>query len=165
MNFLYMISKSHYGDENGPPNQYSTLSAHVNVLHCMNIPPRSAPFHYLEELIIHSFKARIVALFLLHMREHSKGRCDIADTDQISAYITSLRPLEFYEAIDNIHRGTFAADIRAQVNMAAIATALPQRGKEERRRTPQQARLNHQRETKSLLITSDIFKKWKHIAP
>jgi hypothetical protein len=116
MNFLYMISKSHYGDSTGAPNQYSTLSSHIHVLHRKNIPPGSAPFHHLEELTIHSFKARIVALFLLYIKEQTKGRCNVTDVGQVFAYLASLSLVDFYCAIDNIHQTVFAEGSCAKAN-------------------------------------------------
>ena len=127
MNLLYMVSKSHYSDESGAPNQYSTLSAHIHALHRKNIPQGSAPFHHLEELIIHSFKARIVALFLLYIKERSKGRCNVTDTDHVSAYIKSLRPLEFSQVIDGIHHMAFTVDIRRKANAADITECPPKK--------------------------------------
>lgn len=130
MNFLYMINKSHYGDENGAPNQYSTLLSHINALHRKNIPPGSAPFHHLEELTIHSFKARIVALFLLYIKEQTKGRCNVTDADQVSAYLASISPVDFQCIIDNIHQTAFAEDIRDKVN--AVDSAHCVRGKKKK---------------------------------
>jgi hypothetical protein len=54
MNFLFTISKGHYGSE-ANVNQYSTLHAQINALSRQNIPASVAPFHYLEELILQSF--------------------------------------------------------------------------------------------------------------
>jgi len=116
MNLLYSLGKSHRGDDDSSSNSYSTLSAHIQALHRKNIPPGKAPFHHMEELIIHSFKARIVALFLLYIKERTKGRCNVSDMEQLSTYITSLRPVEFAKAIESIYAAAFSKDIRDEAN-------------------------------------------------
>jgi hypothetical protein len=118
MNLLYSFGKSHRGDDNAV-NNYSTLSSHIQALHRKNIPAGKAPFHHMEELIIHSFKARIIALFLLYIKERTKDRCDVSDMEQVSAYIASLGPVELSRAIENIYASAFGAEIRAEANSKA----------------------------------------------
>lgn len=161
MNFLYMINKSHYGDENGAPNQYSTLLSHINALHRKNIPPGSAPFHHLEELTIHSFKARIVALFLLYIKEQTKGRCNVTDADQVSAYLASISPVDFQCIIDNIHQTAFAEDIRDKVN--AVDSAHCVRGKRKKERCKPIPR--QQLMTKNSQTTFVTSRKWRLTVP
>jgi len=47
--------------------QFSALYTYINHLGWRNIPREKAPFYYMEELILHSFNAYIVALFLVYI--------------------------------------------------------------------------------------------------
>ena len=60
MNYLYMISKCHYGGIGGDP---STLHDAANYWRRKKISKTKSDFFALEELVIHSFKARVVAIY------------------------------------------------------------------------------------------------------
>ena len=47
--------------------QFSALYTYINHLRQRNIPREKAPFYYMEELILYSFNARIIVLFLLYI--------------------------------------------------------------------------------------------------
>ena len=49
--------------------QFSTLYAYINHLKWRNIPREKALFYYIEELILQSFDAYIVILFLLYIHD------------------------------------------------------------------------------------------------
>ena len=53
--------------------QFLALYTHINHLGRRNIPREKAPFYYIKELILHSFNACVVVLFLLHIRD----KCNI----------------------------------------------------------------------------------------
>lgn len=59
INFLYMISRVHFG---GPGSDQSTLYDAMNFWTRKKISKSKADFYALEQLIIHSFQARICAL-------------------------------------------------------------------------------------------------------
>lgn len=44
-----------------------TMFHQINVLNRRNVPIEKAPFQHLEELMLHSFDARVVALFLVKL--------------------------------------------------------------------------------------------------
>jgi hypothetical protein len=60
MNFLWLMQKTHYGnmEQQGP----STLYHNINFWGRKNIPSDRAAFQVLEELVLHSFDARVVGL-------------------------------------------------------------------------------------------------------
>ena len=47
--------------------QFLALYAYINYLGRRNIPRKKALFYYMEELILYSFNAYIIALFLLYI--------------------------------------------------------------------------------------------------
>jgi hypothetical protein len=67
----------------GSVNEYSTLSSHIQALHRKKIPPGAAPFHHFEDIAIHSFYARVVALFYIRIKALSPG-CDIQGPDAVA---------------------------------------------------------------------------------
>jgi hypothetical protein len=68
MNYLYMISRIHFG---GPGGDQSTLYDSMNFWTRKKISQSNADFYALEQLIIHSFQARICAI-LWNMLAHSE---------------------------------------------------------------------------------------------
>jgi hypothetical protein len=60
MNFLYMISRCHFGGSNG--KDQSTLYAAMNFWQRKKINNTNPQFFALEELVIHSYQARICAI-------------------------------------------------------------------------------------------------------
>jgi len=47
--------------------QFLALYTYINHLRQRNIPREKAPFYYIEELILYSFNAYVVTLFLVHI--------------------------------------------------------------------------------------------------
>ena len=72
LNFLYIVICIFYGGEEAA-QQFSALYTYINHLRRRNIPRKKALFYYMEELILYSFNAYIIALFLLHIRD----KCNI----------------------------------------------------------------------------------------
>ena len=66
LNFLYMVMCTFYRGKEAV-QQFLALYTHINHLRQRNIPREKAPFHYIEELILYSFDAHVIALFLLHI--------------------------------------------------------------------------------------------------
>jgi len=122
MNLLWLINESHYGDPEVCVNVYSALSTHVQVLNRKKIPKSAAPFEHLEDIALHSFYARILALFHIRMKELSPS-CDIHNPEVVAAYIRSLHPNQFLALIEDIRKLAFTADIRRMANHLEPKTA------------------------------------------
>ena len=60
MNYLYMISRTHFGIANDGSG--ASLHYAMNVWHRKGVSRHKADFYALEQLIIHSFQARICAI-------------------------------------------------------------------------------------------------------
>jgi hypothetical protein len=111
LNFLYMVMRTFYGGEEAA-QQFSALYTHINHLGRRNIPREKAPFHHMEELILQSFDARIVALFLLHIR----GKCNIEADGEVERYVRNLSPQQFLEHVEDIHTAAFSRDVCRDAN-------------------------------------------------
>ncbi|KAH6974697.1 hypothetical protein EDB80DRAFT_693140 [Ilyonectria destructans] len=70
MNYLYMISRLHFG---GPGSDQSTLYDAMNFWTRKRISKSSADFYALEQLIIHSFQARVCALLWNMLAQSGQG--------------------------------------------------------------------------------------------
>src|SRR5438045_8887844 len=71
MNLLYMILRCHFGSQD---HDYSTLHYAMNFWGQKKISKTKADFFTLEELIIHSFQAQIVALIWERLRHTGLSR-------------------------------------------------------------------------------------------
>lgn len=109
LNYLRMIMKTFFGGRKYA-NQYSTLYFQINHLNRRNIPKESAPFHHVEELILHSFDARILGMLYIQIGD----KCDITSSDSVSHYLSSLNVEEFNELISGIHSVLFST--RSKIN-------------------------------------------------
>jgi hypothetical protein len=114
MNLIWLIHKSHFGDQTGNTNQYSTVHAHAEVLNRKVIPPGQPPFNYTEELMIHSFYGRIVGLLLIKL----KSRLRVAGTTEIKSrmaeVVGNLSPQEFLDLIEGIRQMAFSKEVRSR---------------------------------------------------
>jgi hypothetical protein len=72
LNYLKVIMRAFYGGKKYS-DQYSTLYTQMNHLDRRNIPKESAPFHHMEELVLHSFDARILAMLYVKIGD----KCDV----------------------------------------------------------------------------------------
>jgi hypothetical protein len=70
MNYLYMISRLHFG---GPGSDQSTLYDAMNFWTRKKISKSKADFYALEQLIIHSFQARVCALLWCRLAQSGLG--------------------------------------------------------------------------------------------
>src|SRR5437763_140114 len=61
-----MIMRTHFDSEKYL-QQHSTLYIHMNHLEQRNISAEKILFHYFEKLVLHSFNAHVVVLFLTHI--------------------------------------------------------------------------------------------------
>ena len=125
LNFLYMVMRTFYGGEEAA-QQFSALYTHINHLGRRNIPREKAPFHYMEELILHSFDARVVALFLLHIRD----KCNIEADGEAEQYVQNLSPQQFLEHVEDIRIAAFSRDVCRDANQRTSDSEPPANGRQ-----------------------------------
>ena len=75
----------------------------MNYLGRRNIPVERAPFHHFKELVLYSFNARIVALFLINIRDE----CDTEKVGKVEEYMRNLTPQWFLQFVENIRIAGF----------------------------------------------------------
>src|SRR5436190_3644756 len=98
MNLLYMISKAHFG---GQDRDQSSLYDAMNFWGRKQIAQTKSEFHALEELVIHSYKARIVAFFWWHMELPSVLGGQQAE-DKLEHVLKSLGSSALIDILDRI---------------------------------------------------------------
>jgi hypothetical protein len=76
----------------------------MNYLGRRNIPKESAPFHHMEELVLHSFDARLVAQLYVHIRD----KCDVKKRDEVQAYLSNLSIPQFLGLIKDIRNSVLS---------------------------------------------------------
>ena len=111
LNFLYTIIRTFFSGEQYT-QQYSTLYTYINHLGRRNIPIKRPLFHYLEELVLHSFNIRIITLFLTHIRD----RLNIHKKGVVKRYIRSLTPKQFLQHIKDIRAAGFSSKVGRKAN-------------------------------------------------
>ncbi|KAJ5543532.1 hypothetical protein N7461_009535 [Penicillium sp. DV-2018c] len=117
-NYLNVVQKTFWGPENYN-GQFSTLYAHMHHLNRPDIPNDGAPVHDLEELVLFSFDARIVAMLYAKIGD----KCDVKSSEKIDAYLSSLDVEGFHNVIDSIHAELFASDVRRRCSTVYRETA------------------------------------------
>ena len=111
LNFLYIIIRTFFSGEQYA-QQYFTLYTYINYFRRRNIPIERPPFHYLKELVLHSFNARIIALFLTYIRD----RLNIYKEGAVERYIGSLTPKQFLQHIKDICVASFSSKVSREAN-------------------------------------------------
>ena len=102
-----MLQALHFGSEN--QNSPSTLYHNMNFWERKQIPAIKGPFHHVEELILHSFEARIIALLHVQLREVN---INIEDSKAVEEYLTRMTVEEYLLLVDNIYQQAFSKDIQ-----------------------------------------------------
>ena len=97
MNYLYMISRVHFG---GPGGGQSTLYDAVNFWTRKKISKSNADFYALEQLIIHSFQARVCALLWNSFAQSGLGKC--LEFKDIAQMLSILDAETFSQLLDKI---------------------------------------------------------------
>ena len=92
--------------------QFLVLYTYINHLEQHNIPRKKALFYYIEELILYSFNAYIIALFLLYIR----NKCNIKVDGEAKQYMQNLFPQQFLEYIKDIRTAAFLRDVCRDAN-------------------------------------------------
>src|SRR6266702_3606192 len=100
------------------------LYIYINHLRQRNIPIERSLFHYLKELILHSFNAHIVALFLMHICD----RLNIYKEGAVKKYIGFLMPKQFLQYIEDICVIGFSFEISHEANKLAPPQPFAYRG-------------------------------------
>lgn len=95
MNFLYMLSRAHFG---GADQDQSTLYDAMNFWRRKKISKAKADFFALEELSIHSFQARVVALMWHKLSRTGLGK----RAEDIEAMLRNLTPSLFLDLVDKV---------------------------------------------------------------
>lgn len=113
LNYLYMVMKIFNGGGKHSDDP-SSLFNHINILKRRNIPIEKAPFQHLEELMLHSFDARVVALFLVKLRDTT--RLDLRSPEQVAVAIKALRPVQIWALVDEVRSAAFGWDIIGKAN-------------------------------------------------
>src|SRR5438045_3406550 len=85
-----MLQALHFGSEN--QNSPSTLYHNMNFWERKQIPAIKDPFHHVEELILHSFEAQIIALLHVQLREVN---INIEDSKAVEEYLTGMTIKEY----------------------------------------------------------------------
>ncbi len=97
MNYLYMISRLHFG---GAGSDQSTLYDAMNFWTRKKISKSSSDFYALEQLIIHSFQARVCALLWNMLAQSGQGTG--LEFEGISRILTSYDAKSFSQLLDRI---------------------------------------------------------------
>jgi hypothetical protein len=102
MNFLWMVQRTHSGgaDANVPPSLYQNM----NFWERKDIPLSNAPFHHLEELILHSWDSRVLGILYTRLADE---RIAVQHREDIEQYLSKLTPLQFRTLIDDIRTSAF----------------------------------------------------------
>ena len=107
LNYLKLIMGTFFGGRKYS-DQFSTFYPQINHLDRRNIPKESAPFQHMEELILHSFEARILGILYIHIGES----CNVKSSESVSDYLSSLKVEEFDRLLTCIHDAFFSATTR-----------------------------------------------------
>jgi hypothetical protein len=102
MNFLWLVQRTHYG--NMEQQDASTLYHNINFWGRKNIPADRAAFQVLEELVLHSFDARVVGL--LYTRLEQRG-INTAEQDEVEQAIREMNAKGFLDLVDDVRRSAF----------------------------------------------------------
>ena len=103
-----MISNCHFG---GQGREQSTLYYAMNLWGRKKISAKKAEFFALEELIIHSFQARIVGLLWRKLSKTGLG----SHAEDVSNMLRILTPKMFVDIIDEI-RKEYAIEINPDLD-------------------------------------------------
>jgi hypothetical protein len=103
MNYLWLMQRTHYG--NMEQQDASTLYHHINFWGRKRIPSDRAAFQVLEELVLHSFDARVVGLFYIRLEQRG---IDVSDQAEVGAAIQAMEPSEFMNIVEDIRSSAFS---------------------------------------------------------
>ena len=105
--YLWMMQAAHFGGEN--QNSPSTLYHNMNFWNRHHIPAVKGPFHHVEELVMHSFEARIVAFFYTAIQNANIG-IDSAET--IEEYLKTVTTERYLEIVEEVYCMAFSKQVQ-----------------------------------------------------
>ena len=120
LNFLYIVIYIFYRGKEAV-QQFSVLYTYINYLGWYNIPKEKALFYYIKELILYSFNACVIILFLLYIRD----KCNIEVDGKAKQYIQNLSPQQILEHVEDIHIAAFSRDICCDANQYILDLKPP----------------------------------------
>lgn len=132
LNFLLMVVKAFYGGLKWS-QQATTLFNHINYLQRRHLPNEKPSFHHMEELILQSFDARVVAVFLQKLDDLMKRRgssANLKQPDELSAVLKTIDSLTACSLIDQVYKAMFDLDVVRRANKMADQPARPDSGPE-----------------------------------
>jgi len=80
----------------------------------------------MEELILHSFDAHIIALFLVYICNKYNIKAD----GEAEQYVRNLSPQRFLEYIKDIHIAAFLKDVYYNINQRTLDSELSINGRQ-----------------------------------
>ncbi len=92
--------------------QFLALYTYINHLGQRNIPREKALFYYMEELILQSFDAYIIILFLFYIYD----KYNIEADSEAERYVRNLSLQQFLEYVKNICIVAFSRNICRDIN-------------------------------------------------
>jgi len=111
LNFLYIVICTFYRGKEAT-QQFLALYTYINHLGQRNIPREKALFHYMEKLILYSFNAYVIALFLVYIY----NKCNIKADSKAEQYVRNLSPQQFLKHIKDIRIAAFLKDVCHNAN-------------------------------------------------
>src|SRR6266850_4196628 len=113
--FLWMVQKQHFGGEAVSKDDCERRDTPSALYHNMNfwnrkdISIHNAPLHLLEELVLHSFEARIIALLYVQLQ---KRDVDMENEDAINDYIRHLTMANYASLVNEVYAEAFSKDVQ-----------------------------------------------------
>lgn len=95
MNLIWGIQRVFQGTQ--ATTDRSTLHHAKNILMRKQIPSYHGPVHHTQELIEHSFNARVVALLIIHLRQTGTR-----SPNNVARYLRGLTAAQFAETVEHI---------------------------------------------------------------
>lgn len=102
MNYLWLMQRTHYG---GPGQDASTLHHHANWWERKNVPSDRAAFAVLEELVLHSFDARVVGLLYIELE---RGGVDTSKIEVVEEAISQMASSQLLHIVEGIRSSAFS---------------------------------------------------------
>lgn len=99
MNLQWGIQRVFEGTQ--ATNDKSTLHHAKNILERKHIPSVNGPFHHTQELIEHSFAARVVAMLFTNLQQDN---IDTLDSGEVARYISGLTSQQFLQRVEQIRQ-------------------------------------------------------------
>ena len=115
MNFLYMVQRSHMNAAAVDPP--SSLFHNMNFWGRKQIPSTKAPFHHLEELVLHRFDARVLGLLYTRL---NYGGAAIEDPTNVQMRLSTMSHSEFLNLVEDIRLAAFSRQSRRPVKDSSI---------------------------------------------